>query len=346
MGNLTKFCRCVTILLSLHISCSNENPKRESIDTAVSVRVQSPQRRDIRVTLDLLGEIKAQREVKLGFTIGGKLAEMRAEVGDYVEKDQVLARLDQTEIEARLEQAEAAYEQAQFDAERVEVLFADRIATEQQLQTVTNALKQARANLTIARETLKNSAIVAPFSGFVAAKSGEVGEIITPLASPWVYLVVDITQVKLEVGVPETKLAEVRLDQEVLVDVDAFPDTTFVGRVTNISPVLDPVSRTARVEVTVPNPKSLLKPGMHAEAKIVTDVHPKALLVPERAVLEDGYERVVWVVQDSVAKRAPVRVGLTDLGEIEIIDGLWEEAKVVIDGHHGLKEGAKVRVIP
>ena len=164
----------------------------------------------------------------------------------------------------------------------------------------------------------------------------------TPLA-----LIARMERVKVEFNIPEKDMAKVSKGDEVRVKVDAYPDRTFNGEVTRLSPVVDPLTRSAYAEVTLANPHHELKPGMFAEISIVVNSSKGAIVVPKEGILEDlnsGSSFVFVVEKDSAVKRV-IETGISQEGIVEVKSGLSFGEKVVVAGHHYLKGGEKVEVV-
>jgi multidrug efflux pump subunit AcrA (membrane-fusion protein) len=164
----------------------------------------------------------------------------------------------------------------------------------------------------------------------------------TPVA-----LIARMDRVKVEFNIPEKDMVKVSKGCEVRVRVDAYPDRTFHGEVTRISPVIDPLTRSAYAEVTLSNLEHKLKPGMFAEIDIVVGSSRGAMVVPKEGILEDlnSGRSFVFVVEDGRAVKREIKTGISQGGLVEVKSGLTFSEKVVVSGHHYLKGGEKVEVV-
>ena len=145
--------------------------------------------------------------------------------------------------------------------------------------------------------------------------------------------VVDISRVRLVVNVVERDLKELQAGDVAKVEVDAFPGEMFQGRIARVAPVLDPATRTAPIEIEIPNPDFRLKPGMYARINLTVDEHTNVLVVPKTAVVDYASERGVWVPNDSDrAMFVPLKLGIESPDQFEVLDGLKEGAKFVNNG--------------
>jgi len=123
------------------------------------------------------------------------------------------------------------------------------------------------------------------------------------------------------------------------VEVDAFPGEDFMGRIARVSPVLDPATRTAPLEVEISNPQYRLKPGMYARVGIITESHPNALVVPTNAVVDVNGTRGVYLSVNNLAAFHPVKIGIEGNARTEILDGVAVGDRVVTTGAAGLRNG-------
>ena len=179
-------------------------------------------------------------------------------------------------------------------------------------------------------------------AGIVGRVYVDLGAKVTPQTP--VALIVDMDSIKVKIDIIEKDIPEVRKRQKAEIKVDAYPEETFMGKVWKISPVVDLESRTAPVEILIPNPKHLLEPGMFARVEIITREHKDTLVVPPKAVLEREGKRTVFIVEESRALLKEVETGLNNENNIEIVKGLNEGEEVIIEGNYGLTDGAKLKM--
>ena len=200
-------------------------------------------------------------------------------------------------------------------------------------------------NLAMADQKLRDSTIVAPFSGMIVKRLVNQGEYVTTMPPTVLFLIMNIDKVKTEVGLPEVHLARIAIGNPVKITVDTYPGVTFAGKVTTINPLVDPVSRAFTVKIQISNKNHRLKAGMFARVTLYPRVHKGALIVPFKSVVRRGGETAVVVINgDRVSLRA-VTVGITSEREIEVIDGLKQGEEVVVEGHYGMADNTKVQVL-
>ena len=315
----------------------------ETAEEKVSVQVAIATPMDVEDVLRFIGELRPDREAKLEFNLSGRIASLRYEVGDKVSPGTIMATIRQEEIRAHLEQTKAAYEKASADLNRIERLHEDKIATDDRLEAARVGVKQAHAAYIMAQEALKNSSVIAPFGGLVAEKNGEVGEYYNAMmGGPPVYRLVKIDTVKVIIGVPEAEVPRVHPGQQARITLDTYPQEVFRGQVTRTGLTIDRFSRTMEVEITAPNQRGLLKPGMLADIELVVGHRQGVLTVPQKAVIRDMGIEHLFLVENGTAILRKVTSGVVQKGHVEIIEGLEGSEKVVVEGQFGLKEGDPV----
>jgi multidrug efflux pump subunit AcrA (membrane-fusion protein) len=157
--------------------------------------------------------------------------------------------------------------------------------------------------------------------------------------------VINMDRVKVVVYAVEEELSDLRLGQEAEIKVDAYPDRTFSGNITLISPVVNQLTRTASVEITLPNPDHLLKPGMYAQVKINLGEKKDVILIPAYAILQQELVKKVFVVNQGEAVSQTVKTGVTQNGWVEITEGLAENDSLIVSGQNLVKANETVKVI-
>ncbi len=159
-----------------------------------------------------------------------------------------------------------------------------------------------------------------------------------------VALIVHLEKMHIQVAVIERYLPRIVLGQKARVRVDAFPDRVFEAEVFKVSPVIDIATRTAPIELKVPNLDHALKPGMFAHVEIIVREYDNEVMIPEESVVAIEGKTFVYVVADSMAHRQAVRLGIRRPGKVQVLDGLHGGEKIVIAGHQKIADGSKVFV--
>jgi RND family efflux transporter MFP subunit len=173
--------------------------------------------------------------------------------------------------------------------------------------------------------------VQSPVDGFVGKRTVDPGAMVNTNTA--ILSVVDISSLRLVANVVEKDLRMVTAGDMAEVEVDAYPGEKFKGRIARVAPVLDPATRTAAMEVEIPNSDSKLKPGMYARINLTIEEHESALVIPKTAVVDYSSQRGVWVPNDQDrATFVPLKLGIENSEQIEVLGGLSEGARFVNNG--------------
>jgi HlyD family secretion protein len=192
--------------------------------------------------------------------------------------------------------------------------------------------------------------VISPIDGIVGMVYLDEGSSVSPpepapsMGTPLIR-VINMDQVKVVVNVVEEELAKISKGQKATVKSDAYPDKIFSGIVTLISPVVNQLTRTAPVDVTVPNPDHLLKPGMFAQAVISLGNKEDLILIPAHTILQEGGKKKVFVVMDGKAVTRDVETGISQRDWVEIKSGLTENDSLIVSGQYMVKTNEPVKTI-
>jgi RND family efflux transporter MFP subunit len=336
-----------------------------SVDVATASKVRLSE--DVQVVGNLVGNATVQVVPK----VSGRLESVRVRIGDTVSQGQVIASIEDQEVRQQVRQAEAAFEVsgatirqrqadlkfAQTNLDRARSLFDRQLMPRQSLDDADARFQAAQAQLELAqaqnnqsaarlqelRLTLGNTIIRSPVTGFVGQRFLDVGGFAS--TNQPVFSVVDIRLVRLIANLVERDVKRVQQGTPAVVEVDAFPGEKFSGRVGRVAPVFDPQTRTAQMEIEVPNPTGRLKPGMYARVDLRVADKPDALAVPRNAIVEQPGVRAVFVVDGQVARFRKVETGIQSPDLIEIVAGLRDGERVVTTGAGALRDGDRL-VLP
>ena len=282
----------------------------KSGEKTYSIQAEKVKKSDITSVVTANGKIAARTDVKISAYVPSKIIQLPVKEGDLVKKGQLLVQLDDTEYraaanqaKAQLSSAKANLQQAQLIHKRQKELFDKKLTSKEQYDLAETELRQAEAqndqavaNLEQVQYALSKTTITSPMDGMVTALNAEVGEIVMigTMNNPGtvIMIVSDMGETETEVEVDETDIAEVKLDQEAKVKIDAFPDTTFKGKVSEIGHTgrvsgfgtQDQVTNFL-VKVMLLDEVPSLRPGMSASVDITTNHHPEVLSVPIQAVV-------------------------------------------------------------
>jgi len=320
------------------------NDKNEkNVQTAEVVR------RDIGSTVLATGIIKPKvgAEVKVGSRVSGVVKKLRANIGDYVQAGQVVAELDNAELRAKLNQniaamnkAEADYEYSKLDLERQKSLLEQNYIAQQQYDIAENTfkisgtqLKQAEANVEVAKVQLSYTTIYALTSGIISSVSTQEGEtVLAGLSAPTFVNIIDLNRLEVQVYVDETDIGKILVGQNVTFMVDTYTDTDFKGKVTAIYPkavIQDNVVNYIVVVEIEDFQDKILRPEMTTTVTIYLESRKDVLTVPSRAIIREKGERFVTVVDGDARINKKIKTGWFDNSYTEVTEGL-EEGEIVL----------------
>lgn len=343
--------------LSLIAGCGNEAPPAEDVRPVNVVKVEPTASGN---EASYTGDVRARYETALGFRVGGKIVAREVEVGSRVKRGRVLARLDPSDfrlnIEAQRSQlaaAEADFLQARDDLERYRNLFQQKFVSAAEFDRRQNAfnvakarLEQAQAELGVTQNQSTYTALRADEDGIITALSAEVGQVVA--AGQEVMRLARLDEKEVLISVPESRLDELRRSGEVSVSLWAAPEATFKGRIREVSPAADPVTRTYAVKVTILDPTPQVQLGMTANVMLAQKGAGAVVRLPLAALYQQGQTPAVWVVDGKTGTviLRPVVVLRYTQDAVEIGSGLSAGDMVVRAGVHKLNPGQKVRVLP
>jgi membrane fusion protein (multidrug efflux system) len=289
--------------------------------------------------------LEAEKEAEVLARVGGVVKVLLVEEGHQVAAGAPLLRIDNDEYRLRMEQATARTAQLRSVHERLKEMAAEELASAEELETAHSALSSAEADEGLARLNLEYTTVTAPFAGRVTRRLVNLGDNIssgTPL-----FAVADFDPLLARVHVPSREFRKLSVEQKVELVLDSTGER-IEGRITLISPVIDPTSGTIKLTVDVPDYPQGTRPGDFASVRIVTEMRSTALLVPRTAVLSEHGENVVYAVvagEPPTAERRVVETGFTDDEHTQIMSGLAAGDQVVVKGQRSLKQGSKLKIL-
>ena len=315
------------------------------------------------------GYVVARTKASVSSKVLGRLAWVEVTEGSQVTRNEVIARLESADYEAALlaananvAQLDAQHVQAQRELKRAQSLRAQDLVSDAELESaqtrVEVSLAQAnagRAQARLAEATLENTRVRAPFTGTVLRKDAEVGEIVAPssagggLTRTAIVTMADLSTLEVEVDVNEAYIAQVVNGQPARITLDAYPDTSFVGRVRQVVPTADRQKATVLVKVSILDRDPRILPEMGA--KVVFEAHggqvvaaPRRVFVPQAALVQSGGRASVWVMENGKVRQQAVDVGPARGDRIEVRQGLLGGENLVLSPPAGLKDGIKVKL--
>ena len=284
------------------------------------------------------GTVEPRRWAKVTSLVRDRIVDICYCEGQTVEKGFVLARLDDREAQATLKELHAREEFFKREMTRVSELMSRGATTAQSFERASRDIDQIRALIAVQEARIKDYSIVSPMDGMVLRRDGEIGEI------------AEVGQILFRVGMPkplevvaevnEEDIPRVAVGQSALLRTDAFPDRRLNGVVQEMTPMGDPVTKTYRIRLALPE-DTPLRPGMSVEANVISREKPDALLVPSNAIQDNA----VFVIEDGRVRRQKVQVGIRGTRQSEILSGLKAGERVASPSKSEFKDGDRVRVI-
>ncbi len=320
------------------------------------VSVASPSQNPLNIEITAPGSFVAYEEATISTEASGAVAEIHVKEGTRVSHGAVLVLLEKTKAELAVRQADAAlaqakanFERAKSELDRKKILLADRTIPQgtydtfkAQHDSAAAAVEGADSSLALARQTLDDMTIVAPFAGVVKEKKCAKGEYMRP-GDP-VIVLIQIDPLKLQFEVPEKHAARIEVGQEVSTSVTALPGATFSGKIVTVFPSLAVASRTIHVEALVPNHDYKLKPGYYASVRVPLTPAPNSLVVPRSALFRRGGTENLFVLDGDHVDLITVEVGGVTEDQVEILSGLVPTHRIVVSGVDILRAGDRVKV--
>jgi multidrug efflux system membrane fusion protein len=310
----------------------------------VAVAIDGPAAPSIRTN----GRLANKDEMRLAFKVGGVIRQLAVAEGEAVRKGQKLAEIEQTEVNAQVEQAAQACEKARRDVARGERLYADKVISLEQLQDLRTQAAMAEAALNSARFNWNYAAIVAPRDGTVLRQLAEERELVAAGAPVLIFGGQDRGFV-VRARLADREIVQVRIGDAVHVRLDALPDAKLEGKVAEIASASDPASGMFDVEIALDCKRLPLKSGLVAKLTIVPASASigQRVYVPIGAIVEgDGRTARLFVLDKDRARRRDIEVAFIEGAIVALASGVDAGEQVITDGALYLEDGERVAIFP
>jgi multidrug efflux system membrane fusion protein len=334
--------------------CSKPAAKVEDVRP---VRVVTLQSSNVDVDAEFPGEVRARIESRLGFRVGGKIVSRKVDNGSVVTRGQVLMQLDPQDLQlaqaqsvAGLKASESNRDLARAELKRYQDLRDKNFVSQALLDSKQTAYEAAQASYEQAVAANKNQSnqtgyttLVADADGVVTGVDAEVGQVVAA-GSP-VVRVAQLGEKEIVIGIPEDKVDTLRSVTDVKVRIWAHPNDLIAGKIREISPIADPVTRTFTAKVSIPEAPADVRLGMTAYVNFASKTAAPWIKVPLTALFQDNGGTAVWVVENNVAKLVPVQTGASAGNDILLTAGVRNGQTIVTAGVNSLKPGQKVAIL-
>jgi membrane fusion protein, multidrug efflux system len=311
--------------------------------TTVTVVTAAARREPMGIAIEAVGTTRANESVEVTSKASNTVVAIRFNESEDVERGAVLVQMDDAGAQADLAVAQAALVRSRSQYDRSKDLASRQALSASDLEQVEATLKADTARVAAAQVRVEDTLIRASFSGRTGFRQVSVGSLVNP--GTVITTLDDIRVIKLDFTVPETYLFVLRRGLSVAAIATGLPDRKFAGQVTNIESRVDPVTRSIIVRAELPNPERVLRQGMFMTVSLQGDVAP-TLLVPEEAIVPERGRTYVFVVANGVAQRREVRTGKRRPGDVEIVEGIAESERVVVEGTQNIRDGTNVQEAP
>ncbi len=301
------------------------------------------------------GEVRGRYESQLAFQVDGKIIKRNIELGSIINAGDVLMQIDPKDIQqtvnstsAQVSSAESQLRLAESNLDRYRQLYEqgavgrmtyDQYASAYDVAVAT--LQQASAQYTQGANKLDYSLLCADKPGIVSDIVAEIGQVVS--AGQTVLTIVQDGEREIEINVPENRIEELRKAQQLKVTFWALPEIAITGKVREISPMADKVSRTYKVRISLVNPPQEINLGMTATVTVNSADSQRATYIPLSALYQTGDTPSVWVVHNDIVNLKPIKIDVFGDNKVKVLEGLNDGDMIVIAGVHKLQEGQKVR---
>lgn len=331
------------LLILFLAACGKHDPSHTAAPDlpAVAVKVQAAKLQPHVATEEVVGTVRSKLRAMVEAKISGRVLEYTATPGAMVKAGDLLARLENQEIQAKVDQAKAMLDQAERDFARQKQLIASNATTRQDFDAADARVKVATAGVNEAETMFGYAKVTAPFDGVITRKLADVGDLAMP-GKPLLEIEAP-TALRFEADLPEAILDRITMGAKMQVKV-ASVSNPLEATVSEIAPVADPVSRTFQVKLDLPKADGL-RTGQFGRVSVpVAEV--KLLMVPNASVIKRGQMELVFVTKGGKAALRLVKTGRALNGSIEVLSGLEEGEQVVISDVAKLADGQPVTIQP
>lgn len=334
--NIIKILSIVTLTSLFTLACSDKQVENKTDETQ-KVQVEKATMQEVDQIFDFTSTVEAKYKNYISSAGGTRIEKIYVEVGDRVAKGQTLVKMENTSVAT----AQTQLDNLQVELNRVKALYQSGGASKQQVDQAQVQYDVAKKNIQNLKE---NITLTSPISGVVTQRNFDNGDVAG--TSP-ILQVMQISPVKLKFSINESLYAKVKVGMQVSAKVEVFGEEEFKGKISLISPTIDPDSRTFYVEAEFTNANQKLRPGMFGRAELNLG-RANMIMVPDKAVIKQNgtNDKYVYVVTaDNTLEYKKITVGKRLGDKYVILDGISEGEKVVVSDQNKLKNGSKVVIV-
>ena len=330
-----------TVLMAL---CGCGEKKQATVEQTVRVKVQEIHAEAVNGEQGFSGTIEEASGASLSFAGTGTIKRIYVSAGQTVRQGQLIAELDPTTMQNAYTISKTALEQAQDTYNRMKELHDGGSLPEMQWISIENQLKSAVASEAMAKKSLADTKLYAPFSGYIASKDAEIGQNAIPGMS--IVKLVSIGSVKVKISVPEDDIQRISKGSSMKIIVPALGNRQFEGRVSERGVSADPRSRTYEVKATILNHDGQLLPGMICQAFTNYMQGSTGVFVPANLVQLDGDNKTfVWVVNSGKAVKREITISGETAQGAQVSGGLSAGDQLIVSGQQKVSNGMSVEIV-
>ena len=319
----------------------NEKNAPVTVSTAsIPVKVAPVLEQLQKLSIVKTGSVTPFKEAKVLSVTSGTIKQHRFNLGDQVKEGQVIVVMDSRLVQLDLQKSESSVTRLRNDLNTYTELLQGNAATQEKVNEVRQNYLDAVNQSSQYKRQIADASIKAPTSGIIAIKPVEQGVFVNAGAD--LGTIVNLSKVKIQVSLTENEVYKITQGQAVKITTDVYPDKTFSGNVSFISPQADE-TRSFMVEIIINNnEQSMLRAGSFVYANFTRETTQHILVIPREALTESIKDASVYVVQNNVVHQRNIKIGAEMSGLIQVVSGLSKGEIVVTSGQINLKEGAKV----
>ncbi|MFP4458970.1 MAG: efflux RND transporter periplasmic adaptor subunit [Candidatus Zixiibacteriota bacterium] len=343
-----KYYKIVAAVLMIALFAACDSGKKETVKIkeiqekdGIPIKVEKVEKETLSITKKYSGTLRGKKEAMAASAIGGNVEEIFVRVGQYVKKDQNIAKFRNDAPSSQYRQAKAAYENGKKNLERFEELFNAGAISKQQLDEIRTMHEVNKANFEAAE---KQIFVKAPIAGYVAdimVNKGDGIRFDTPVAS-----ITDLNDMSIKINVPEADIKYIDGGNEVYILSGGEKEEKFSGNISEVSLTANPMTRSFEVEIDIDKPGKSLRSGSIVEVEIALIKKPNSISTIREVIKEDkAGKEYVYIVDGNKAKKKYIKTGFKYGTDVEIKEGLSEGDLLVVSGSSLLSDGALVKIV-
>jgi RND family efflux transporter MFP subunit len=321
------------------ISCSGDGSASQELSSnqGIPVEILKLSPRSFSEYLQITGTVTARNRVKIVAEETGLLRKVIRDKGNIVRKGDTLAIIENKILEAGYKEAVAALNQAELDYGSKKVLYGKRAISENEYLAAKYGLERAQAAYELNKTRYSKLTIVSPLNGYVNDRYYDLGAFIMPMTP--VFDFIDNAYMKINAGVAERFMQDIKIGTPVQVAFDSYPDLVIDSKISYINKSIDIDSRTFQIEINVPNPERRLSPQMIANVRLLRRFYENQIVIPLDAVIESEAGRFVFIASpDKTAEKIPVVLEAIYEDSV-LVEGLKADDQLIVLGQQELTEG-------